>query len=288
MVVPPVLVVLSRHPAVDRYDLSSLRWLFSGAAPLPTVLAEMVTRRILSKRPPKDKAGCCIVQGYGLTETSPVATLLPPAYSTAKLGSVGVQLPNQEVRMVDEHDVDVKEGEPGELWLRGPNIMKGYLNNLEATKASITSDGWFKSGDVAVRDKDGFYYIVDRKKELIKYKGFQVPPAELEALLLTHPNIADVAVVGVYSPSEATELPRAYVVHASPKNVSSDQQKAEFSKEVAKWVQERAARYKWLRGGVVLIDIIPKSPSGKILRRELRERAKGEKVEAVRDVKTKL
>jgi len=158
--------------------------------------------------------------------------------------------------------------------------MKGYLNNDVANADSFTHDRWFKTGDIAIRDKEGYYYIVDRRKELIKYKGFQVPPAELEAVLLTHPDIADAAVIGINSEAEATELPRAYVVHASPDAVKSPADAKKFSQSVATWMQSQVARHKFLRGGVVIIDAIPKSAAGKILRRELRELAKKDGIKA--------
>jgi acyl-CoA synthetase (AMP-forming)/AMP-acid ligase II len=194
------------------------------------------------------------------------------------MGSIGILLPNLEARLVtDENgEVDAEEGQPGELWLRGPSVMKGYLNNKAATEAAITPDGWFKTGDIATRDAEGFYYIVDRRKELIKYKGFQVPPAELESVLLTHPDIADAAVIGVNSATQATELPRAYVVHAKPNAISLEQNKSAFCRNIERWIQEKVAKHKYLRGGVIVVDIIPKSAAGKILRRELRERAKQE------------
>jgi len=167
--------------------------------------------------------------------------------------------------------------------------MKGYLNNPSATKNAITPDGWFKTGDVAIRDKDGFYYIVDRRKELIKYKGFQVPPAELESVLLTHPDIADAAVIGLESVSEATELPRAYIVHAHPEKIKTAKAKLEFGNSVIKWMETKVARHKFLRGGVGIIDVIPKSAAGKILRRELRERAKQEAAQGeLGEIKAKL
>ncbi|KAF8178582.1 AMP binding protein [Mycena galopus ATCC 62051] len=275
LVVPPVLVVLARHPAVDQYDLSSLMFLFSGAAPLGKSLVKQVKARLLAKR--KGRGGIlAITQGYGLTETSPTTHVLTVDQADRKVGSIGTLLPNLEARLVDDDEgkVDAAEGQPGELWIRGKTVMKGYLNNPTATKNSITPDGWFKTGDVAIRDKEGYYYIVDRRKELIKYKGFQVPPAELESVLLTHPDIADVAVIGLESVKEATELPRAYVVHAHPEKVNTAAAKAAFASSVAKWMQTKVARHKFLRGGVGVIDVIPKSAAGKILRRDLRELAK--------------
>ncbi|PFH52098.1 hypothetical protein AMATHDRAFT_74397 [Amanita thiersii Skay4041] len=258
LIVPPVLVVLARHPAVDQYDMSSLDTLFSGAAPLGAALTNAVR--------------------YGLTETSPTTHMIPFTHATTKMGSIGVLLPNLEARLVIDGDglgeTEAPEGQAGELWLRGPTIMKGYLGNKMATKESITSDRWFKTGDIATRDADGFYYIIDRQKELIKYKVFQLfPPAELESVLLTHPEIADTAVIGVNSAKEATELPRAYVVHAHPDKVQSEVKRAEFCRHVQEWMQEKVARHKYLRGGVVIVDAIPKSAAGKILRRELRDRA---------------
>ncbi|KAM6502495.1 AMP binding protein [Amanita muscaria] len=278
LIVPPVLVVLARHPAVDQYDMSSLEVLFSGAAPLGAALTKAVLQRLLAKR--GGKGNLAVLQGYGLTETSPTATIVPIQDGLRKIGSVGILLPNLQARLVaDENgDIDAEEGQPGELWLRGPTVMKGYLNNKAATEDSITSDEWFKTGDIAMRDDEGFYYIVDRRKELIKYKGFQVPPAELESVLLTHPEIADAAVIGIHSTKAATELPRAYVVHAKPDEIGLENQKVAFCREIETWIQKKVARHKYLRGGVVILDIIPKSAAGKILRRELRERAKQELV----------
>ncbi|KDR75730.1 hypothetical protein GALMADRAFT_248391 [Galerina marginata CBS 339.88] len=278
LIVPPVLVVLNRHPAVDQYDMSTLGFLCSGAAPLGAALAKQVTGRLQTRR--KGKGLVHLVQGYGLTETSPTTHLVPREDAERKIGSIGILLPNLEARLVvdgdGDGDIEAAEGQSGEIWIRGPTIMKGYLNNPTATANAITHDGWFKTGDIAIRDAEGYYYIVDRRKELIKYKGFQVPPAELESVLLTHPDIADTAVIGVDSVKEATELPRAYVVHANPEAVKTEAQKVTFANDVKKWIQGKVARHKFLRGGVVIIDIIPKSAAGKILRRELRDRAKEE------------
>ena len=174
-----------------------------------------------------ERVGSYAYAGYGLTETSPTTHVLPIDDHIRKVGSIGPPIPNIEARLVVDDKEDAKPGEPGELWVRGPSIMKGYLGNAEATKDSLTPDGWFKTGDIAIRDDEGYFYIVDRRKELIKYKGFQgkccllgmfnglvahavvtVPPAELESVLLQHPDIVDAAVIGIYSEKDATELPR--------------------------------------------------------------------------------
>ncbi|OAX43714.1 AMP binding protein [Rhizopogon vinicolor AM-OR11-026] len=280
LVVPPMFVVFARHPAIQKYDLSSLQILFSGAAPLGADLVSTVTKRLKGVG-----ADVTITQGYGLTETSPTVFLLPVPDADSHVGSTGVLLPNLELRLVeDEGEAHTDIPGAGELWVRGPTIMKGYLNNPTATAAAVTPDGWFKTGDIAVRDKDGFFTIVDRRKELIKYKGFQVPPAELESLLLQHPEIADAAVIGIESKEEATELPRAYIVPSRP---LSSQEIPSFALGVQDWVSQRVAPHKRLRGGIVIIDVVPKSAAGKILRRELRERAKTE-VAGVPFIRSKL
>ncbi|KAJ6557887.1 AMP binding protein [Mycena capillaripes] len=272
--VPPILVVLTRHPAVDKYDLSSLQYVVSAAAPLGADLVKQVKARLLAKRPPG--AIFLITQGYGLTETTTGTHTLMFRDADRKVGSIGTILPNTELRIVHDEDgaVEAEEGAPGELWVRAKSVMKGYLNNPQATANAITPDGWFKTGDIVVRDAEGFFFVVDRRKELIKYKGFQVPPAELESILLTHPDIADAAVIGVESPEQATELPRAYVAHARPQEVKTAAQKIAFANGVAKWMESRVAKHKFLRGGVCVIDVVPKSAAGKILRRELRDLAK--------------
>lgn len=266
-----------------KFNLKSLKLLTSGAAPLGGPLVKAVQAKLTSVGATVD-----VTQGYGLTETSPVTHFLPPKDCNRKLGSIGVLLPNLEARLViadtseaDGSGDDAAPGQPGELWVRGPSIMKGYMNNPSATADAITPQGWFRTGDIAISDEEGYYYIVDRKKELIKYKGFQVPPAELESVLLEHPEIADAAVIGINDEKEATELPRAYIVAANPGSFKSDADKAKFAKDVQDWIKTKVARHKFLRGGVVIIDIVPKSAAGKILRRELRELAKQE-VEAAK------
>jgi acyl-CoA synthetase (AMP-forming)/AMP-acid ligase II len=247
--VPPIVLALAKHPLVDEYDLSSLTWIMSGAAPLGAELAEEAAARV----------GAAVVQGYGMTELSPVSHATPEAGS--RPGTVGIAVPNTESRIIDPatgEDLDI--GAEGELWIRGPQVMKGYLNNPEATAATIDDEGWLHTGDVARIDPDGQVSIVDRVKELIKYKGFQVPPAELEALLITHPAVADVAVIGVPD-VEAGELPKAFIVLKPGAEASAA--------ELQEFVAAEVASYKQIRI-VEFTTEIPKSPSGKILRRMLR------------------
>ncbi len=248
--VPPIVLALAKHPLVDQFDLSSLRQVFSGAAPLGAELAQEASARI----------DCEVVQGYGMTEMSPVSHVT--RMGDFKPGTCGVTVANTECRIVDaEGGEDQGVGAVGELWVRGPQVMKGYLNNPDATSATIDADGWLHTGDVAFIDEDGHMTIVDRVKELIKYKGFQVAPAELEALLLTHPAIADAAVVGVPD-DEAGERPRAFVVVKDGHSVTEG--------EITDFTAQHVATYKVIRD-VVFTDAIPKSASGKILRRLLRD-----------------
>ncbi|KAI9796146.1 MAG: hypothetical protein M1833_006484 [Piccolia ochrophora] len=260
-VVPPVVLLLGKHPNVDKYDLSSLRMMNSGAAPLTKELVDTVYKRL--KVP--------IKQGYGLSETSPTTHTQRWADWDKTIGSVGRLMPNQTAKYMSPDEEEVSEGEAGELWIKGPNIFQGYLNNPEGTKNALTSDGYFKTGDVGYQDKDGNFFITDRVKELIKYKGFQVPPAELEGLLATHPKIADVAVVGVYDRHLASEVPRAYVVP-----VRGVEGGYNMETEIVGWLQSKVANHKRLRGGVRFVDEVPKSASGKILRRLLKVRAQEE------------
>ena len=246
--VPPIVLGLSKHPIVDQYDVSSLKMIFSGAAPLDSNL----TRACM------DRLNCQVRQGYGMTETSPVTHSSPSNHQQVKFGSVGVPAPNTECKIVSlETGEMLGPNKEGELYVRGPQIMRGYLNRPEATAATIDAEDWLHTGDIAYADEDGHFYIVDRAKELIKYKGFQVPPAELEGVLLTHPAITDAAVIPVLD-DEAGEVPKAYVVL---KGVVT-------AEELMRFVAERVAPYKKIRA-VEFIDKIPKSPSGKILRRVL-------------------
>ena len=249
--VPPMVLALAKSPLVEDYDLSSLKQVFSGAAPLGADLAAEAA----------DRVGCEVVQGYGMTELSPVTHAT--AEGDYRPGTSGTAVSNTECGMVDpETGEDQEVGGRGELWVRGPMVMKGYLNNPEATADTIDADGWLHTGDVAVLDEAGHYSIVDRIKELIKYKGFQVPPAEIEAVLITHPSIVDVAVIGV-DDVEAGEIPKAFVVCTPGATVTLE--------EVQELVGEHLVSYKQVRR-LEVIDAVPKSASGKILRRELRER----------------
>ncbi|KAI9491176.1 hypothetical protein BDB00DRAFT_834134 [Zychaea mexicana] len=254
--VPPILLQIAKEAVAQKYDLSSIKWIQCAAAPLaPELLAA------LKERLPNTS----IKQAYGLTESSPVAVSEIPFKTTP--GSVGYLMPNMTAKLVNEDGKEVGFDERGEIWLKGPNIMKGYIRNPEATAASIDKDGYFHTGDVGVVDKEGRFYIVDRLKELIKYKGFQVPPAELEAILLKSPDVADAAVIGVYDPSQASEVPTAYI--KTMPNVPRTQETAD---RIKKFVADQVVSYKKLRG-LVFIDAIPKSESGKILRRVLRDAA---------------
>ena len=250
--VPPIVLALAKHPMVDQYDLSTLTNIMSGAAPL----AESVATTCATRN------NVLVRQGYGLTETSPVTHTNPP-HLEVKVTSAGPAVPNTEFRIVDvATGEDAPTGDPGEIWLRGPQVMKGYLGNPDATRAMIDRDGWLHSGDIGRADEDGYLYVVDRLKELIKYKGLQVAPAELEAVVQSHPAVADVAVIP--SPDEeAGEVPKAFVVVKPNVSVTAD--------ELMAYVAERVSPQKKVRR-VEFIDAIPKVPSGKILRRQLVER----------------
>jgi 4-coumarate--CoA ligase len=175
--------------------------------------------------------------------------------------------PNMKAKYMSAEGKELGPGEVGELWLSGPNVFKGYWKNEEATKDCMSEDGYFKTGDVGYQDKNHNFYITDRVKELIKYKGFQVAPAELEGKLMDHPGINDVAVIGVQDEEMHTEVPRAYVVAADGKNSEQD------AEEIITWLTGKVASHKRLRGGVRFIEEVPKSASGKILRRLLKDKA---------------
>lgn len=252
---PPLVLALAKHPLVDKYDLSKLRLIISGAAPLGPEVEKAVNARL----------GCAVTQGYGMTESSPVIHIRPVPAGMEKPGSIGWVVPETEVKIVDvASGAELGTNQDGELWARGPQVMKGYLNNPQATRNTLDEEGWLHTGDIATVDDEGYFYIVDRLKELIKYKGYQVAPAELEAVLVGHPAVADAAVIGV-ADTEAGEIPKAYVVLKGEAT----------AQELMDYVAERVAPYKKLRL-LEFIDQVPKSSSGKILRRMLveQERAK--------------
>ncbi len=249
-VAPPIVVALAKHPMVDNYDLSKLEQVFSGAAPLSAELSLEAGTRL----------GCDVVQGYGMTELSPVSHLTPPG--NYKPGSCGVTAPNTVTKVTDPATGDeLGVDQDGEICIQGPQVMVGYLNNAQATEATIDAEGWLHSGDIGHIDADGHLWIVDRLKELIKYNGFQVAPAELEALLLTHPAVADAAVVGRPDDS-AGEIPVGFVVLRPGVEATAE--------EISDFVAGQVAHFKALRH-IEFIDAIPKSASGKILRRMLRD-----------------
>jgi 4-coumarate--CoA ligase len=251
-IVPPVALALAKHPLVENYDLSHVTQVNSAAAPLGADVAQAMGRRL----------GTNATQGYGMTELSPASHVSPSG--KGKPGASGVCIPNTECRIVDPETLDdLPPGADGELWVRGPQVMKGYLNNPQATASTIVDGGWLRTGDIGHFDEDGYLYLTDRLKELIKFKGFQVAPAELEAELLTHPDIADAAVIGLPD-ADAGEVPMAFVVTAPGAA-------APTLETVQAYLETRLAHYKQIHR-LDLIDEVPKSASGKILRRVLRDR----------------
>ncbi|KAI9713980.1 MAG: hypothetical protein M1820_000710 [Bogoriella megaspora] len=260
--VPPIVVKLAKDPLVKNYDLSSIERAGCGAAPLGReVSAEFQSCFPITLR-----------QGWGMTEATCSVTGFDPNHTPIP-ASVGELNANCEARIMAPDEVtDLTDSisssgscDRGELWIRAPNIMKGYWKKPAATAETLTPDGWLKTGDIAYVNQ-GKFFIVDRKKELIKVRGNQVAPAELEALLLDHPSIADAAVIGAQMKGD--EFPRAYIVKQSRAQVSGE--------EIQEWMKGKVNRNKWLEGGVVFLDVIPKNPSGKILRKVLKEQAKSE------------
>ena len=252
--VPPVGLGLTQYPPVQDTDLSSLRVGFFGAAPL----SEDMQARI------QEALGSPVIQGYGMTESSPVtnADFIEP--HLIRPGSIGPAMPDTEEKVVDLEtgEREVPFGEIGELMVRGPQVMTGYYNNEVATAETLTEDGWLHTGDIVRMDDDGYVWVLDRKKELIKYKGFQVPPAELEGVLLEHPGISDAAVIGKED-LESGEVPKAFVVARPGVELNAE--------DVMSFVAGKVATFKRVRD-VEFTNAIPKNPSGKILRRTLIER----------------
>jgi acyl-CoA synthetase (AMP-forming)/AMP-acid ligase II len=264
--VPPVVIALAKHPVVDKYDLSSAKWALSAAAPLGGPAADAFTARL----------GTRLIQAYGMTEVSGASHVGSSEPGKIKPSSGGTVLPNLECVVVDPASGEaVERGQHGEIWVRGPIVMPGYLGRPDATAATIDTDGWLHTGDVGYVDQDGDVFIVDRVKELIKYKGLQVAPAELESVLLGHPAVADVAVIP--SPDEeAGEVPKAFVVLKT----------AASAEEIMGFVADRVAPHKKIRK-LQFTDAIPKSPSGKILRRVLIEQERAQAATAQPEATTR-
>ncbi|KAL0694980.1 hypothetical protein Bca4012_062160 [Brassica carinata] len=251
--VPPMLVAMvnGAEEINSKYDLSSLRTVVVGGAPLSREVTEMFVERYSDVN---------VLQGYGLTETTAIVASMFTKEETERYGSSGLLSPNVEAKIVDPDTGRVLGvNQTGELWLRSPTVMKGYFKNEEATASTIDSEGWLKTGDLCYIDSEGFVFVVDRLKELIKCNGYQVAPAELEALLLAHPEIADAAVIPIPD-MKAGQYPMAYIVRTAGSNISE--------REIMSLVAKQVSPYKRIRK-VTFLDSIPKNPSGKILRREL-------------------
>ncbi|OVA10231.1 AMP-dependent synthetase/ligase [Macleaya cordata] len=253
--VPPIVLAIAKSPVVDKYDLSSIRTIMSGAAPMGKELEDTLRAKL-----PNAKLG----QGYGMTEAGPVLSMclaFAKEPFDIKSGSCGTVVRNAEMKIVDpETGASLPRNQSGEICIRGHQIMKGYLNDPEATKNTIDKDGWLHTGDIGYIDDDDEIFIVDRLKELIKYKGFQVAPAELEAMLIANPNISDAAVVSMKDEA-AGEVPVAFVVRSNGSQITEQ--------EIKKYISDQVVFYKRIHK-VFFLETIPKAPSGKILRKDLR------------------
>jgi len=249
--VPPILLHLANNPVIDQYDLSSIDTIISAAAPLSSDVEKMV----------EDRIGCVVKQAWGMSELAPLGTGNKDVGTRS--GSVGRIVASTMAKVVDINGNSLGPNTPGELLIKGPQVMAGYLNEEQKTAETVSKSGWLRTGDVAFFDEDEFLYITDRIKELIKVRGYPVAPAELEALLLTHADINDAAVIGIADDASG-EVPRAYVV--------LKEGATQTESDIYNWVKEQVAPYKRLDGGIEFTDMIPKSPSGKILRRILRSR----------------
>ncbi|CAN6220545.1 unnamed protein product [Urochloa humidicola] len=255
--VPPIVVEIAKSPRVGADDLASIRMVMSGAAPMGKDLQDAFMAKI---------PNAVLGQGYGMTEAGPVLAMclaFAKEPFEVKSGSCGTVVRNAELKIVDpDIGASLCRNQPGEICIRGEQIMKGYLNDPEATKNTIDKDGWLHTGDIGYVDDDEEIFIVDRLKEIIKYKGFQVPPAELEALLITHPEIKDAAVVSMKD-ELAGEVPVAFIIRTEDSEISED--------EIKQFVAKEVVFYKRINK-VFFTDSIPKNPSGKILRKDLRAR----------------
>jgi len=251
--VPPIIIGLAKHPLVEKYDMSSINMIISAAAPLGADVEKAVVERL----------GVGVKQAWGMSELSPLGTITSDY--NLKSGSIGPLASSTFGKIIDENGRSLGPNETGELMIKGPQVMMGYLDAPDKTAECLSADGWLRTGDVAHYDEEGFFFITDRLKELIKVRGFQVAPAELEALLLSNPHVKDAAVIPVVDEASG-EIPRAYVVLKEGEEYSH-----QAEEDIAEWVKERVAPHKRLAGGVIFTDEIPKSASGKILRRILVE-----------------
>ncbi|EJD52431.1 acetyl-CoA synthetase-like protein [Auricularia subglabra TFB-10046 SS5] len=275
-VAPPVALLLAKSPLVDQYDLSTIKRAICGGAPLGADIIQQVYKR----------TGIIVTMGLGMTETAG-GTAQQCDLSWEEMqsapGSTGRFMLGMDAKLVDEDvSIVVKIGEPGEILLRSPMNLSCYLNDPAATNAAISPDGWYRSGDVGVLDEKGNMYIVDRLKDVIKYKGLQVAPAELEGIICACPLVKEAGVCAIFSEAEATELPRAYVVPANPQLVTRGgrvtKEQERFADEVRRHVEKHTVKYKWLRGGIVIVKEIPTSPSGKRLRKLLKQITDGTEI----------
>ncbi|KAJ5083401.1 hypothetical protein N7456_012828 [Penicillium angulare] len=281
--VPPVALMLVKDERVSKYNLSSVKRVMSAAAPLTSELSSALEAKFKSLF--QTEVFC--TQSWGLTETSPLATAIPNDRLDKREYNVGVIAHNMEFRFVDPETMnDVASNadgstSPGEIWCRGPNVTSGYYNNEEATNSAFFTepDGtkWFRTGDIGAMDNEGYITIHDRIKEMIKYKGLQVIPSELEGKLVDHPDIEDAGVVGMWVDERATELPVAFVALRSQ---AKSRDMKTITEDIHSWLNPKIANHKRLRGGIIIVDQIPKSPSGKILRRQLKDLLKSKKPKA--------
>ncbi|GAA5832122.1 hypothetical protein JCM11251_004247 [Rhodosporidiobolus azoricus] len=261
---PPIAVLLAKSPLVNGFDLSSVRGCTSGGAPLATSVIEQVYKRL----------NILIKIGYGLSETGGATQQQSMTWDHLKsqLGSCGPAYPGTEIMIRSvETGKPVNVGEEGEILIRSVSNTISYLNNPTATDESFTEDGWFCTGDIGKLDPQGCLYITDRLKELIKVKGFQVSPAELEDSLCASPLVQDAGLTSIYHQDHATEYPRAYVVPFDKEVLTNKKKGEEFAHALRQHVEGKHAPYKWIRGGFILCEAIPKSPAGKILRRLLKD-----------------